>query len=41
MAAHDLEKRVEVLEVKVAALEDLPERVPAVESRIVTDAIAI
>jgi chaperonin cofactor prefoldin len=35
MAAHDLTERVEVLEVKVAALEDLPERVSAVESQIV------
>jgi predicted phage gp36 major capsid-like protein len=35
MAAHDLTERVEVLEVKVAALEGLPERVSAVESQIV------
>jgi len=35
MAAHDLTARVEVLEMKVAALEGLPERVSAVESQIV------
>jgi phosphoglycerate-specific signal transduction histidine kinase len=35
MAAHDLTDRVEVLEVKVAALEGLPESVSGVESQIV------
>jgi predicted phage gp36 major capsid-like protein len=35
MAAHDLTERVEVLEMKVAALEELPQRVSAVESQIV------
>ena len=35
MAAHDLTERVEVLEVKVAALDGFPDRVSAVESQIV------
>jgi len=35
MAERDLTERVEVLEMKVAALEELPARVTAVESQIV------
>jgi hypothetical protein len=35
MAGRDLTERVEVLEMKVAALEELPARVSAVESQIV------
>jgi hypothetical protein len=35
MAARDLTERVELLDVKVSALEGLPERVSAVESQIV------
>ena len=35
MASGDLTERVEVLEMKVAALEELPARISAVESQIV------
>lgn len=35
MAGRDLTERAEVLEMKVAALEELPARVTAVESQIV------